>query len=92
MALLLSLYLDMRYVDDGIVSSGQRVRGWIVEWSEDGGKTWNPFANGKSVGNKRIALSPTGANLTATHLRLNISASIGASNVTMKAFASCPTA
>jgi hypothetical protein len=74
---------------------GQQVRGWAVEWSGDSGATWNAFASGRSIGNKRIALSTGSMAHTATHVRLNVTAvpagSSTAVNVTMRVLAPCPT-
>ena len=58
-------------------TKGQIVRGWLVEWSADNGKTWTKFGNGSSIGNKRIVLAKGAMSHAATDVRLNITASYG---------------
>ena len=72
---------------------GQLIRGWVVEWSEDGGGTWREFAKGASIGSKRIEVAPGAMTHAATHVRLNITASYGAlkPSATLSVHAPCPT-
>ena len=60
---------------------GQIIRGWLVEWSPDG-HTWIKFAQGRSIGNKRIEIAPGAMSHRAMHVRLNITASYPGSTPT----------
>lgn len=72
-------------------TEGQRVRGWVVEWSGDHGDSWTVFASGRSIGNKRIVLSTGAMSHRATDVRLNIVASVGVPSVILKVYSPCPT-
>lgn len=73
-------------------TQGQRVRGWVVEWSSDNGVTWKEFETGASVGAKRIVIFPSAMSYTATHVRLNITRTYGpAPRVTLGVYSPCMT-
>ena len=74
----LSLGADGKVFDRVVLTEdqtkGQKVRGWLVEWSADGA-TWTTFGEGKSIGNKRIVLTKGAQSHNATDVRLKITAS-----------------
>lgn len=57
--------------------SGQRVRGYTVDASVDGGKTWSPLVHGQAIGTKRIKLlNSTVVAPADTQLRLTVTAAV----------------
>ena len=74
--------------------TGQRVHGYTVEASTDGGATWSPVLAGQAIGTKRIKLLDKPVTAPAqTQLRLNVTAALATPNLRQFAvFAPCPTA
>ena len=73
-------------------TQGQRVRGWLVEWKGQDG-SWRPFAQGASIGNKRISLAPGALLHNASSLRLTLTRYVGDAipRVTLSVPGPCPT-
>ena len=74
-------------------SQGQRVRSWVVDWQSRNG-SWQTFAKGASIGNKRISLSPGALSHSATRVRLTLTRYVGgdlAPKVTISVPAACST-
>lgn len=91
----LSLGTDAKVFDRVVLTEdqtdGQKIRGWLVEWSADG-TNWTTFGKGKSIGNKRIVLAKGAQSFKATDVRLNITASYGGKpSAAMRVHAPCLT-
>ena len=74
-------------------SDGQRVRSWVVDW-QSGNGPWTVFAQGASIGNKRISLSPGALSHHASRVRLTLTRYVGgdlAPKVTLSVPAPCST-
>jgi len=71
-------------------TNGQLILSYTVEYTNMTGGTWLSFANGTSMGNKRIHLLPNGP-MRVVQLRLTIKSSAGNYVIThFGAYAQCP--